>query len=450
MKFRVAVALLPLFVLMVTAQHSLAAKPWSNVISIDGEFEDWNQHGKTTSDPVGDSTGAFDLSHIETFVDGATIYLRFDTQASLNLQSGPTSDGMLDIRIKLDSDRTLLIGLRDRQARLVTGNQTRVIPWNEIDFAALPTYATNDFECRINLGSLNVPTDQQITLNFRGSDELTESIVLELKPPTAKAVGKPDLRKIPSGALRIASLNTLKQGSDSKERKSSIKNLFQFAGADIYCFNEALDESVFRKSCFEVLPVSFANTKNLHWSSTSGIVSRFPLTPLPFKCLEAAALIEIPGQGHLVIVSAHFTCCGYKGSKKDLRRIREVKELLADLQRLRRGDYGEQAAKAGVIILGDYNLVGSRVPLDLVNEAGFKDVLLTSPVDGSAMTWRGIDPKESFWPGRLDYVAIDQERVESRGGFILNTEQLNRFDASFASEVLGSDHSMLVIDVMLP
>ncbi|MGB0598237.1 MAG: hypothetical protein ACPGLY_16240 [Rubripirellula sp.] len=450
MLFRVAVALLPLFALAVTPQRGLAAKPWSNVISIDGEFTDWRQLGTVVSDPVGDATGAFDLSRAETFVDGTTIYLRFDTQTSLNLQSGPPAEGTLDIRIQLDSDRVLLIGLRDRQARLVTTSETRVVPWNEIEFAALPTYATDDFELRINLGFLGVPTGQQITLNFQGSDELAEPIALKLKQHTPRAVANPDLKKKLLGALRIASLNTLKQGSNSIERKPAIKNLFDFAGADIYCFNEALDETVFRKSCFEVLPAAFANTKNLHWSSTSGIVSRFPLTPLPFNCLEAAALIEIPGQGHLVIVSAHFTCCGYKDSKKDLKRIREVKELLADLQRLRRGEFGVQAAKAGIIILGDYNLVGSRAPLDLVNEAGFKDVLLTSPVDGSAMTWRGIDPQESFWPGRLDYVAIEQERVQSQGGFILNTEQLNRFDTSFASETLASDHSMLVIDVTLP
>ncbi|MDF1844169.1 MAG: hypothetical protein P1U77_22255, partial [Rubripirellula sp.] len=146
MFFRVAVASLPLFALVVTSQWGLAAKPWSNVISIDGEFTDWRQIGTVVTDPVGDATGAFDLSRAETFVDGTTIYLRFDTQTSLNLQSGPTAEGTLDIRIQLDSERVLLIGLRDRQARLVTNSETRVVPWNEIEFAALPTYATDDFE----------------------------------------------------------------------------------------------------------------------------------------------------------------------------------------------------------------------------------------------------------------------------------------------------------------
>jgi hypothetical protein len=65
------------------------------------------------------------------------------------------------------------------------------------------------------------------------------------------------------------------------------------------------------------------------------------------------------------------------------------------------------------------------------------------------MTWRGISARESFWPGRLDYVTVDEERIEPTGGFILNTEQLNQLDPAMATDVLASDHSMLVVDLDL-
>ena len=75
--------------------------------------------------------------------------------------------------------------------------------------------------------------------------------------------------------------------------------------------------------------------------------------------------------------------------------------------------------------------------------------MLTCPVDGSAMTWHGITPTESFWPGRLDYVTVDQERVKATGGFIVDSEQLGQLDTDLATDVPASDHSMLVVDLEL-
>jgi hypothetical protein len=379
----------------------------------------------------------------------ALMNARFDTQQPLNLQSGLESDGNLALVLDLGQGRQLHVDFRQRSATLRTANSFSTIPWSELQFAALPTYAATDFELRVDLGSLGLRTGQTVTLNFDGSDELSEPLLLTMEPKASRDQPSADRRTRAPESIRIASLNTLRQGIASAERAPAIKNLFAYAGADIYCFNEELDESKFRASCFNVLPESFENKDAVHWSATCGIVSRYPLQALPFECREAAALIELPNGQYLVVVSAHFKCCGFADSEEDRRRVEEVNELLSDINRMRRGEFGEQAQHAGVVVLGDFNLVGSRKPLDLINAAGLKDVLLQCPIDGTAMTWRGVSPRESFWPGRLDYCVVDQQRLQPLGGFLLNTEQLNTLDPNYASDVLASDHSMMVIDFKL-
>ncbi len=79
----------------------------------------------------------------------------------------------------------------------------------------------------------------------------------------------------------------------------------------------------------------------------------------------AAALVELPTRDHVVVVCVHLKCCGYADSREDLKRIEQARELAGQIQRLRNGDFGEKAKRAGIVVVGDYNLVGSRTPLDI-------------------------------------------------------------------------------------
>jgi hypothetical protein len=438
-----------LFPALIAVAASAAFAQSIDEIRLDGEFDDWRAADVVASDPVGDATGGFDFSRVSARVHGPKVYVRFDSQRPLNLQSGLASDGTLRLRVNLTGSRRLVVDFRSRQAELVTAGSTRTLSWQEIQFACLPTHAATDFELRLDLARLGVRAGDEIKLSFDGSDQLSKPITLTVGREDSRPADPRDLGKQP-GTIRIATLNTLRQGSASPQQAPEIRKLFTFADADIYCVNEAFEEDTFRECCFDVVENVDADPKNIHWAQTCGIISRFPLTPLPFKCRDAAALIDVPGDRHLVVASVHFQCCGFAGSDEDLRRISEVTELLSDLKRMREGHFGEKAATAGVVVLGDFNLVGSRKPLDMLNEAGLADVMLRCPVDGSAMTWRGLTPTESFWPGRLDYVTVDEQRVKPAGGFILNSEQLSELDRNFASESAASDHSMLVVDVKLP
>jgi predicted extracellular nuclease len=82
----------------------------------------------------------------------------------------------------------------------------------------------------------------------------------------------------------------------------------------------------------------------------------------------------------------HAKCCGFAGSKEDDLRVQQSQQIVDELKRMRQGEFGEAARNAPVILIGDYNLVGSRNPLDVLNAAGLRDTICRAP-DGSA--WDG-------------------------------------------------------------
>lgn len=160
---------------------------------------------------------------------------------------------------------------------------------------------------------------------------------------------------------------------------------------------------------------------------------------------SVATAVDLPS-GTVVAVSVHFKCCGYASSPEDDRRINEVKTLIGEITRMKSGDFGEDLETAPVMVIGDYNLVGSRKPLDLLLEEGFDEYLLRSPIDGSVSTWRAIDPTESFWPGRLDLVTFEKSKFTDLSGFILNPADVPLFLPDIVSANLVSDHAMLVVE----
>lgn len=53
--------------------------------------------------------------------------------------------------------------------------------------------------------------------------------------------------------------------------------------------------------------------------------------------------------------------------------MEQAEQLVQGIKKLRQGGFGENLKDAGIVIVGDYNLVGSRKPLDIVRAAGVKD-----------------------------------------------------------------------------
>ena len=86
---------------------------------------------------------------------------------------------------------------------------------------------------------------------------------------------------------------------------------------------------------------------------------------------HAAAAIRLPGHAPIVVFSVHLKCCGFVGGEDDQKRMAETREIIVALDRSRR-DF----PNIGIVIAGDYNLVGSRTPVDLLEKAGFRQWIL--------------------------------------------------------------------------
>ena len=150
----------------------------------------------------------------------------------------------------------------------------------------------------------------------------------------------------------------------------------------------------------------------------------------------------------VVVISMHAKCCGYAGSREDTLRVQQAEQVVGEIRRMRNGDLGDRFKDLPIVLIGDYNLVGSRKPLDILAEAGLKDVICRDS-NGSAYTWRGLKPNESFWPGRLD-LATHSAGLKPLQAFVLNSSRLPQ-------ETLGklklnpqdsraSDHLLLLVD----
>jgi endonuclease/exonuclease/phosphatase family metal-dependent hydrolase len=198
-----------------------------------------------------------------------------------------------------------------------------------------------------------------------------------------------------------------------------------------------------------------------------GIVSRFPLERLgpervdrpgeapgdssrPDNALRFVGALVHAGRADVAVASIHLKCCGGKDGREDLARMAEARLI----NRL----FGEALGKSPApirLIAGDFNLVGSRPPLDLVR-AGLdldgSELAVAEPLvlgDRAPTTW--IDPTTPFTPGRLDFAVYSDSTAAPEQAFVLDTTLLS--DAALARAGLqrldsrASDHMPVVIDL---
>lgn len=433
------------------------------LLCIDGQFGDWIEPALLAQDPKGDAAGGFDLVRVAGAGAGTQLYVQFEMDQPRNLQSGLSAEGTLRLLIGMSSKDQLEVNFRERMASVVSRPGERVA-WTAIKFACLPTYAAKQYELRLDLESLGVRVGDTVTLQFAGSDSLGEPLKVVMNGAGAELPMVATAKL--AGALRVANLNTLHAGLSDPRRATQINRLLKAVEADICCFQEELEEQAFRESAPRVVPHADGTAVNVHWQGDCGIATRLPLQPLDMRFeprfsrtdpvrrqTGAAAAIQMPDGRYLVVCSVHWSCCGYQGDVRDQARVREANRVADELARLRAGAWGDHLREAPVIVVGDYNLVGSRAPLDTLESCGLSECLVRGLADNSACTWRGPED-ESFWPGRLDLVMFDATRLSRRGGFILNSGDmpdsllqqlgLQRRD----SEV--SDHLLIVADFDFP
>lgn len=163
-----------------------------------------------------------------------------------------------------------------------------------------------------------------------------------------------------------------------------------------------------------------------------------------------AAVVETNGN-HLILVSLHLKCCGGAGSDEDTKRIAQAHQIHGLVLELR-----EKYPNAGVVIGGDFNLVGSRTPLELmatglgVDNQDLAPVSTTCLGTQSMLTW--TDAESSYTPGRLDWILVDDHAWNPFHSWSLDTARLSDQALKDAGlkrdDSRATDHLPIVVDLV--
>lgn len=420
-------------------------------IVVDGDFSDWPAGASATTDPADDAAGQLDVTGLAAALTGGTLHVRLDIDGLENLQAGSQDTPDLSLIIEPDALPALELQCRGRTLRRVDTGQ--VLTWDAVRYAVSPTYAARSYEFRFDLSSLGSIGPAGVRLRLSGSDTLDAPlIVAEVSPdePPAPAAADP----LPMGTVRLASLNTLRTGLFSPTQAPRLSRLLLAADADIYLLQEEYNSSEEQLRAFfnALRPQGKGASWHVHKRGDTAIVSRWPLVDLPNYDSSYSAAAALADDGPIVIVSIHPKCCGFIGSPEDQRRIEQADLTARLIDEVRAGKHDGKVAlaEAPVIIGGDWNLVGSRTPLDRLTEPqlpGMAEVRFVRAGAADTTTWRELDGL-GFAPGRLDLIVYDAERLTPVGPEVWDTAlmspaRLARLGLEPADST-GSDHYMLV------
>ncbi|MEM9064375.1 MAG: endonuclease/exonuclease/phosphatase family protein [Planctomycetota bacterium] len=349
----------------------------------------------------------------------------------------------------------------------------------EIGLLASPTFAATEHEGRIArfMPGLGLPeaglrssgrVRGMFILRDREGEIAGWSDPFDVDVPQARgarALSTATIPERPGNALRVMSYNVL--------FASPVRNSGPFAGVinaidpDVILFQEwtAEDAGSVRGWLGAMVPGEPA------WNVMTGagwgvaLASRFPMRPFGPTNLPGpsrnddgsqravnflGAIIESP-VGPVAVVTVHLKCCGGStGPEEDTRRAeaRRINDALVLALE-------QNPDVVGLVVGGDMNLVGSRLPIDIIGsgldadgsslEAAYTRVL----GDDAVYTWYESDNR--FPPGRLDWLLYGEAYSEAINAFALDTQRLA--DGPLAQSGLyrddsrASDHLPLVVDV---
>jgi endonuclease/exonuclease/phosphatase family metal-dependent hydrolase len=290
--------------------------------------------------------------------------------------------------------------------------------------------------------------------------------VLEIAlPPRADSTATPStLPRKPNGATRLVSWNVEWEGP--AKNPPPFRRVLAALDADILSLQEwRIAENDLAKWFSTHLPSPQPWRAHTYPDLGVAVVSRLPLTPLttdrlvPDRDVDGksrsairfvAARVETP-LGPLLTGSMHLKCCGGKDTYEDRLRIAQVETIRTFVRSVL-----AQEPDLRPVLSGDFNLVGSRQPLDLLasdldsdgSALGVADALVAG--GDAAFTWTDAD--SPFSPGRLDYTLFADADLEVAQSFVLDVARLSPASRAAAglegNDQLASDHRPLVIDLM--
>ncbi|MBL8761334.1 MAG: endonuclease/exonuclease/phosphatase family protein [Phycisphaerae bacterium] len=435
------------------ATSSLAGPP----IDIDGVFDDWDGVPLLATDPAGDSSGELDVLALRARSEGTVLALKLDLRNPVNLSSGSTANATLKLVVTAPSGRTLTIDFRGRKA-YYDGQSSSVVPWPNIQFECLPTASSTSWEMRMDLSPIGVLAGQTMSINFNTADSLASAAAYTLVDPPSDATRRIIDRR-PCTDLRVASINTEQTGFNDATRRPKLLRLVDAVGADVYCFQEEYSGNTANLVSYlnSTDPLENGATWNVVRQTELFIASHYPLIPVAMGDQHFGAVVLNPGR-EMLIVTNHPKCCGYQGTSEDVKRITQATDAINNLALFRAGQKGANLVAykdVPVVVVGDWNLVGSTTPLDLwlsPNAPDMKRELVVNQIGGEASTWKSGDGLD-FWPGALDLFIHSRATLFPRQVVGLHSSELNASELAALAVQAGdsdaTDHRMIVADLGL-
>ncbi|MEM9372642.1 MAG: endonuclease/exonuclease/phosphatase family protein [Planctomycetota bacterium] len=333
-----------------------------------------------------------------------------------------------------------------------------------LNFFFLPTYASHSYEARLDRSALgSLTTSRRVSVRVdqvdADGDVLWSGNARGVMPAFNPQPSDAALPTTPKNGLRLLAQNVL--FSSPLQHPDAFERMITAIDPDIILFQEWFNTP-------EIVIQTWFNT-NLGpgWNVVApspneglAIATRLPVTDIVPDLIDVpggrtdsrflGAMIDTP-VGPFFGASVHLKCCGGADSSEDQRRISEAISINATVAAVLQAH-----PDAAVAIAGDYNLVGTRTPLDIIRVGLASDGGDLTPAetltlgDPAAVTW--IQESSRFSPGRLDWAVVDETRTAIARAFTLDTRRLSA--ASLLANGLepedsqASDHLPLVVDLL--
>ena len=350
--------------------------------------------------------------------------------------------------------------------RLHTDHSTKRISHADVGFYFLPTHNAPRYEMRLDRSTMpSLQHDGRITIVVEhraiGGEVLrTQSFTTTLpRYEQSKPINDPIAAK-PQGGVRVMSTNVLY--SSPLKDPEPFARVLDAMNPDAILYQEWfkttqkdvrgwIDEHLGKDWSLIMMDdrsgVAIATRLKVVESITKPIIAHGDKYP----SRVVAAVVETDHDDHLILISLHLKCCGGAGSDEDAKRIAQAHQIHGLILELR-----EKYPDTGVVIGGDFNLVGTRTPLEMMgDDAGIDHqdlVPVPTTVLGtqSMLTW--TQAKSSYTPGRLDWLLVDDHAWTPVRSWSLDTARLSDHVLEESGlkrdDSRATDHLPIVVDLV--
>ena len=440
-------------------------------LAIDGDFSDWAQIQPMARDGGDAPANPMDIGDVRAISDGRSLFMHLTMARPVALQglpgtlhvvidadgnpaTGQMQHGLDGADVVVDCSPSPGGGFTVSRFPRVAGRPAAEA-WTAVNFRYAPRHADTQVEWRLDLPETsNVRVRLAFAVAGKVVDDtpvLSIDVPRPVRPALTPGAGEADpLARPAASSVRVAVWNVAGMLPWSAEGLARIVDAID---PDILLLDEiwpgidarSLSVRLPRASRASRLPWSIQVSEHGGQRNAVAVRGRSERlgskVPYPAEALsglfgnDAADRINVADSGvgaslvithvggrRILSVPVDLMCCGGPDSDNEARRIVEAGAINSAVRRARLGSID------AVLIGGDFNLVGTRAPLDIAGrglDAGDTPLRVVDArkLDGlSKDTWRSNGGR--FPPGRLDWLLHTSSTLEVVSAFVLDTADL--------------------------